>query len=79
MSSILYLFLWSEKVAWSKEIKNKLEKTDVECICADSEEVREIISKKVKKIPAIVVCEWKNGKKEIYVEENKGRIEHILF
>lgn len=74
----LYIFIWSRDVSWSEKIAQKLIKTDVECISADDPRVREIIKEKINKIPAIIVCENKKGKSELYIEEDKGHIYTIL-
>ena len=74
----LYVFIWTKEVKWSEKLAKKLQKTDVECISADDPEVRKAISKKITKVPAVIVCDNNKGKTEMYIEEHKEHIYNIL-
>lgn len=74
----LYIFFWTREIKWSETLAQKLQKTDVECVCCDDPQIRELIKKKIKKIPAVVVCENKKGKTDMYIEEHKDHIFSIL-
>lgn len=77
--AVLYVFIYTNSVSWSKELVEET-KRDVICISADDKRVREKLKdNKIKKVPLLFISKHIDGKSYTNIEYDVTKIRELVI